>query len=346
MSSQFGLYNIEKKYGKFTAISVDELEFEEDSYIVVLGPSGSGKTTLLRIVAGLETPDKGRVVIGGEDVTNIPSWKRSVGLVFQNYALYPHLTVYQNIAIPLTVEKRPIEEIKKSVDDVVEVMQLHDQIGKLPKQLSGGQQQRVALARAIVKKPKILLMDEPLSNLDTRVRVDLRSYLKDTQRKLGITVIHVTHDQEEAMALGDSVVVVHKGEIIQKGSPREVYGKPNDLFVAGFLGGINIFGREDVKDLGIDGDFDSLGIRNEDIYLVGRDDPHHFIGIAGHSQYLGSQTLLNVNVGNVEIKTRISKDKKIKHGTEIGIILDLKNAVFFKDGKRVQVKSDSLPDFN
>ncbi|MCL4346224.1 MAG: ABC transporter ATP-binding protein [Candidatus Thermoplasmatota archaeon] len=337
MSSQFGLYDIKKNYGKFTAISVENLEFDEDSYIVVLGPSGSGKTTLLRIVSGLETPDQGKVVIGGEDVTNVPSWKRSVGLVFQNYALYPHLTVYQNIAIPLTVEKRPLNEIRKSVDEVVEVMQLHDQIGKLPKQLSGGQQQRVALARAIVKKPKILLMDEPLSNLDTRVRVDLRGYLKDTQRKLGITVIHVTHDQEEAMALGDSVVVVHKGEIVQQGTPREVYGKPRNLFVAGFLGGINLFRKEDIGSLGIDGAFDTMGIRNEDIYIVGKDDPHQLSGIAGHSQYLGSQTLLNVSIGDIEIMTRISKDKKLKHGTEVGIILDLKNAIFFQDGKRVDI---------
>jgi multiple sugar transport system ATP-binding protein len=337
LSSQFGLYDIKKNYGKFTAISVENLEFDEDSYIVVLGPSGSGKTTLLRIVSGLETPDQGKVVIGGEDVTNVPSWKRSVGLVFQNYALYPHLTVYQNIAIPLTVEKRPLNEIRKSVDEVVEVMQLHDQIGKLPKQLSGGQQQRVALARAIVKKPKILLMDEPLSNLDTRVRVDLRGYLKDTQRKLGITVIHVTHDQEEAMALGDSVVVVHKGEIVQQGTPREVYGKPRNLFVAGFLGGINLFRKEDIGSLGIDGAFDTMGIRNEDIYIVGKDDPHQLSGIAGHSQYLGSQTLLNVSIGDIEIMTRISKDKKLKHGTEVGIILDLKNAIFFQDGKRVDI---------
>ncbi len=342
MSSQFGLYGIEKKFGKFRAISVDTLEFEDDSYIVVLGPSGSGKTTLLRIVAGLETPDRGKVVIGGEDVTNVPSWKRSVGLVFQNYALYPHLTVYQNIAIPLTVEKRPVSEIKKSVDEVVEVMQLHDQVGKFPKQLSGGQQQRVALARAVVKNPKILLMDEPLSNLDTRVRVDLRGYLKDTQRKLGITVIHVTHDQEEAMALGDSVVVVHKGEIVQMGKPREVYGKPNDLFVAGFLGGINLFPRESVESLGIEGDYDTMGIRNEDIYIVEKKDPHQLSGVAGYSQFLGAQTLLNVNVGDIKIMTRIAKDRKIKYGTEVGVILDLKNAVFFKDEKRVDVKIPSI----
>ena len=203
--------NIIKKFGTFTALEIENLDFEEGKYYVVLGPSGSGKTTLLRVISGLEFADSGSISILGKDMTQAPAWKRDIGLVFQNYALYPHLTVYENIASPLSVMKIPRTEMIKRVNELLRVMELTDQAAKYPGQLSGGQQQRVALARAIIKMPKILLLDEPLSNLDTRVRIDLRDYLKKIQKEFNLTAIHVTHDPIEAMALGDEVIVLHHG---------------------------------------------------------------------------------------------------------------------------------------
>ena len=336
MTSLFEMHDIEKKFGNFTALSFQSLQFSENTYAVVLGPSGSGKTTLLRIAAGLETPDRGKVVIGGNDVTDLPSWKRKVGLVFQNYALYPHLTVYDNIAMPLTVEHYKDEYIRSRVSNLLKIMELESQEGKLPKQLSGGQQQRVALARALVKNPKILLMDEPLSNLDTRVRIDLRDYLKETQRKSGITAIHVTHDQDEAMALGDSIVILNNSRIVQTGSPFEIYRKPVNEFAATFLGGLNLIPAEAVEDMEIDMDFDTLGIRTEDVSVSEDMQSSDLKASITNIQFLGYGYLVTMDLNGARIRARTQLIDSSMIGSQIGISFDRSKLLFFRNGNRVE----------
>ena len=340
MSSQFEMHNIRKSFGKFLALSLESLQFDQKTYAVVLGPSGSGKTTLLRIAAGLETPDLGSVIISGQDVTALPSWKRRVGLVFQNYALYPHLTVYENIAMPLTVGRYTNEYISERVHELLGVMELEGQEKKYPKQLSGGQQQRVALARALIKKPDILLMDEPLSNLDARVRIDLRDYLKETQRKLGITAIHVTHDQEEAMALGDQIVILNKAHIVQSGTPTEIYSKPQTLFAASFLGGINLISSELLPDLGLRKDFDALGIRIQDITLSIDKESTEMIGKVVNIQYLGYQYIVTTEFAGTRLRVRMDSLNGISEETEVGIYLDTTKVMLFRDGNRIPIEEE------
>ncbi len=340
MSSQFEMHDIRKRFGKFLALSLDNLAFDQGTYAVILGPSGSGKTTLLRIAAGLENPDTGTVLIGGKDVTALPSWKRSVGLVFQNYALYPHLSVYENIAMPLTVAHYTDDYIRKQVQELLYVMELDGQEDKYPKQLSGGQQQRVALARALIKKPAILLMDEPLSNLDARVRIDLRDYLKETQRKLGITAIHVTHDQEEAMALGDQIVILNKGLMIQSGTPTEIYSRPKTLFAASFLGGINLIPSESLPDLGIRKDFDSMGVRIQDIVLSVDRTNTDMTGRVLNIQYLGYQYIVTIEFAGTRLRVRMDNLNGISEGIKVGIFIDISKAMLFREGNRIPIEEE------
>lgn len=324
--------NVIKKFGDFTALKIDELNFDENRYYVVLGPSGSGKTTLLRIIAGLEFADAGNITISNKDVTKAPAWKRDIGLVFQNYALYPHLTVYENIASPLNVMKIPRDQVIKKVNELLKVMELTDQAGKYPGQLSGGQQQRVALARAIIKKPRILLLDEPLSNLDARVRIELRDYLKNVQREFKLTVIHVTHDPVEAMALGDQVVVIHHGKIVQNSSPRDLYNKPNDIFCARLLGNVNLISRETLK-FDYDVDYDLCEIRPEDINI---NESGEINGKIVSIQFLGSEILLYVNIGNYNVKVSLNKfDDKHYEGENVKLSFNKPSMNFYKAGKRI-----------
>jgi len=213
---------------------------ERGEFFTFLGPSGCGKTTTLRIIAGLELPDSGRVIIDGEDVTYLPPYKRDTAMVFQNYALWPHMTVFENIAYGLKVRKLPKEEIRRRVKEVLELVRLEGLESRYPTQLSGGQQQRVALARALVVQPKVLLLDEPLSNLDAKLRVEMREELKRLQRKLRITTIYVTHDQDEAMALSDRIAVMNLGRVVEVGKPDELYRRPRSFFVATFIGRSNV----------------------------------------------------------------------------------------------------------
>ncbi|WMT50753.1 MAG: ABC transporter ATP-binding protein [Ferroplasma sp.] len=324
--------NIKKKFGNFTALEVENLEFEEGKYYVVLGPSGSGKTTLLRIVSGLEFSDSGQISILGKDMTNAPAWKRDIGLVFQNYALYPHLTVYENIASPLSVMKISRNETVRRVNELLRVMELSDQAPKYPGQLSGGQQQRVALARAIIKMPKILLLDEPLSNLDTRVRIDLRDYLKKIQREFKLTAIHVTHDPIEAMALGDEVIVLHHGKLVQKSTPKELYNRPNDIFCARLLGAVNLIPRETLN-LNEDLDYEISEIRPEDVKI---DDTGATEGKITSIQFLGSEIMYYVDIGNYSVKVKGGKyEDTYKEGDSVKLVFDLNNMNFYKGGKRV-----------
>ena len=213
---------------------------ERGEFFTFLGPSGCGKTTTLRIVAGLELPDSGRVIIDGDDVTYLPPYKRDTAMVFQNYALWPHMTVFENVAYGLKVRKLPKEEVRRRVKEVLELVRLEGLESRYPTQLSGGQQQRVALARALVVQPKVLLLDEPLSNLDAKLRVEMREELKRLQRKLGITTIYVTHDQDEAMALSDRIAVMNLGRVVEVGKPDELYRRPRSFFVATFIGRSNV----------------------------------------------------------------------------------------------------------
>mgnify|MGYP005921337869 FL=1 len=234
------LQNVSKHYGKTCVLQPFTLTLDAGCRTVLLGPSGCGKTTLLRIIAGLETPDEGsKVLVGGEDITNLPAEKRRIGFMFQQYALFPHMTVAQNVAYGLTVRGEPKAEIDKTVDEMLRLVNLEKYKSRNVLALSGGQRQRVALARALAIRPKILLLDEPLSALDAQIRHKVREELAVILRELGITAVIVTHDQDEAMVLGDRIVVMEGGIIHQAASPEEVWRRPATSFVAGFVGGSN-----------------------------------------------------------------------------------------------------------
>ena len=230
------LERVSKFFGDVPAVDDLSLDIAEGEFFSLLGPSGCGKTTTLRMVAGLETPDTGTIEVAGRDVTRTPAYRRPVNTVFQSYALFPHLDVFENIAFGLREEKRPKDEVRRRVGEMVELVRLAGRERSRPKQLSGGQQQRVALARALVKHPAVLLLDEPLGALDLRLRKQLQSELKDVQRRVGITFAYVTHDQEEAFSMSDRVAVMNEGVLEQEGPPEEVYRRPATLFVAEFVG--------------------------------------------------------------------------------------------------------------
>jgi multiple sugar transport system ATP-binding protein len=222
--------------GKAPAVRDVSLTIDDNEFMVLLGPSGCGKTTLLRMVAGLEYPDSGRILIGGRDVTNLPPRKREIAMVFQSYAVFPHLTVFDNIAFGLRMQRRPADEVKRRVEQAAGLLQLEPYLGRYSAQLSGGQRQRVAVARAIVMEPKVLLMDEPLSNLDALLRLQFRAELKKLVSDVNTTTIYVTHDQIEALSLGDRIAVMRDGQILQVAEPMTVYDHPATQFVGGFIG--------------------------------------------------------------------------------------------------------------
>jgi multiple sugar transport system ATP-binding protein len=239
--------SLTKYFGKDMAVDGVSLATEEGEFLVLLGPSGCGKTTLLRMIAGIEQPTSGEILIGGRVVNDIPPRVRDIAMVFQSYALYPHMTVFKNIAFPLRALKMGKEEIKEKVGWAARMFEIERHMDRRPRELSGGERQRVALARAMVRKPKVFLLDEPLSNLDAKLRTSAREELKQLQKQIGITTIYVTHDQVEAMGLGNRIVVMNHGRVRQIGTPREVYHEPADTFVATFLGSppMNIVPKED-----------------------------------------------------------------------------------------------------
>jgi len=229
-----------KRFGEVTAVNGISASIEKGEFFTLLGPSGCGKTTLLRMIAGFYQMDSGNILFGDRIINNVPAHKRDTGMVFQNYAIFPHMTVRENVAYGLKARKVPKKEIKRRVDDALELVQISRLANRKPNELSGGQQQRVALARAFVIEPSVLLMDEPLSNLDAKLRVQMRTVIKKLQRRLGITTIYVTHDQEEALAISDRIAVIKDGNIMQIGIPSEIYKRPQNLFVAGFVGTSNL----------------------------------------------------------------------------------------------------------
>ncbi len=236
------LENLEIKYGDFVAMNKLNIEIKEGEFFTLLGPSGCGKTSLLRAITGFVSPSEGKIVIDGDDVTKKSVENRGIGIVFQSYAIFPTMNVYENIAFGLKVKKLSAEEIKKQVLEIAKMVDLdEDQLYKSPADLSGGQQQRVAIARALVLKPKILCLDEPLSNLDAKLRQQLRVEIKELQKKFGITTIYVTHDQEEALVISDRIAVFDKGQLQQVGTPKEIFNQPKNDFVATFIDEINSF---------------------------------------------------------------------------------------------------------
>jgi iron(III) transport system ATP-binding protein len=238
---------VHKTFGRFPALTGVSLEALSGEFLCILGPSGCGKTTLLRVVAGLEPQDSGRVFLGGRDVSRLPVSRRNVGIVFQSYALFPNLTAGRNVGYGLRGGQRDREEITRRVEELLQLVGLQGLAEKYPAQLSGGQQQRVALARAMALSPDLLLLDEPLSALDAQVRITLRSELRQLQRRLGVTTLMVTHDQEEALTMADRILVMDQGTIVQEGTPQEIYRKPATPFVAAFIGSMN-FRHDAVKE--------------------------------------------------------------------------------------------------
>jgi putative spermidine/putrescine transport system ATP-binding protein len=234
------LANIAKHYGAVTALDTLDLEVRSGEFVALLGPSGSGKTTMLNIIAGMTAPSKGRVFIGDRDVTPVPPSKRNLGMVFQNYALLPHLSVFENVAFPLRVRRLPEREIKAKVEAVLDLVQLGYAVARQPRELSGGQQQRVSLARCIVYDPALILMDEPLGALDKKLREQMQIEIKRLHVQLGTTILYVTHDQEEALSMADRIVLFNHGRIVQQATPEELYFKPRSVFAATFLGASNI----------------------------------------------------------------------------------------------------------
>ncbi len=233
--------NITKRFGAFTALDGVSLRVPSGALLALLGPSGSGKTTLLRVIAGLEAPDAGSVLCDDEDVTARSARDRNVGFVFQHYALFRHMTVFENIAFGLRVRHRPDAEVRERVTELLRLIRLDGLERRLPSELSGGQRQRVALARALAARPRLLLLDEPFGALDAKVRQELRQWLRRLHDEIGMTSVFVTHDQEEAFEVADRVVVMHKGRVEQAGSPQEVFDRPANAFVMDFLGNVNVF---------------------------------------------------------------------------------------------------------
>jgi spermidine/putrescine transport system ATP-binding protein len=232
---------VSKAFGSFSVLNDVSLEIKKGEFFSLLGPSGCGKTTLLRIIAGFETPDEGSVLFDGADVLPFPPNKRQANTVFQNYALFPHLTVFENVAFPLRIKKRPRHEVNERVEEYLRLVQLEAHGEKKPSQLSGGQKQRVAIARALINEPKVLLLDEPLSALDAKLRGKLLIELDQLHDKVGITFIYVTHDQQEALSVSDRIAVMNTGDVLQVGTPHEIYESPADEFVAKFIGETNLF---------------------------------------------------------------------------------------------------------
>jgi multiple sugar transport system ATP-binding protein len=290
---QITLQGVRKSFGPVNIIKGADLNIEDGSFVVFVGPSGCGKTTLLRLIAGLEDVSGGNILIDGKNVVDVPPAKRGLSMVFQSYALYPHMSVRGNIAFGLKMAGLPRAEIDRKVDAAADKLNLTPYLERKPRELSGGQRQRVAIGRAIVREPKAFLFDEPLSNLDAALRVQMRLEVTRLQKQLATTAIYVTHDQVEAMTMADKIVVLNAGEIEQYGSPLELYERPANLFVAGFIGSpkMNFVSGDHAKKLGAA----TIGIRPEHLKIE-RDGPG-WPGTVSVAEHLGSDTFLYVDAG-------------------------------------------------
>lgn len=291
------LKNIVKSFNNNTILNNINIEISDGEFIVILGPSGCGKSTLLRLIAGLEQMTTGSIFIDQQNVCNLEPKDRKIAMVFQNYALYPHMTVYKNIAYSLILQKTPKHEIEKKVKEAAELLQLNDLLNRKPNQLSGGQRQRVAMGRAIVRKPNVFLFDEPLSNLDAKLRTQMRFEIKNIHKKVNTTSIYVTHDQVEAMTLADRIILLNKGIIEQIGKPLELYKKPSSVFVGGFIGNppMNFLSSKKakllLKYLNIP-DNTIIGFRPEDIVIEEKESNDNIKLKINMIEYIGYETLI------------------------------------------------------
>ena len=313
------LKKVNKSFGATQVIPGIDLAIEDGEFVVFVGPSGCGKSTLLRLIAGLEDTTSGTIEIDGKDVTGAAPAKRGLAMVFQSYALYPHMSVAKNIAFPLKMAKMDQAAIDKKVADAARVLNLTNYLERRPGQLSGGQRQRVAIGRAIVREPSAFLFDEPLSNLDAALRGTMRLEISELHHQLKTTMIYVTHDQVEAMTMADKIVVLNAGNIEQVGSPLDLYNKPDNLFVAGFIGSprMNFVKGEAAKPHNAP----TVGIRPEHIRLSKESGAWN--GVVGVAEHLGSDTFLHVNVGGIGMMTvRADGDFPVKHGDNVWLTPD------------------------
>ncbi|WP_440059397.1 ABC transporter ATP-binding protein [Thermogladius sp. 4427co] len=348
------LENVSKYFGSVVAVDNVSLSIEKGEFFTILGPSGCGKSTTLRVIAGFEVPDTGRVFFDDEDVTFKKPYERDTAMVFQNYALWPHMTVYDNIAYGLRVRKKKYklseEDIRRLVKQVLELVRLEGLEKRYPLQLSGGQQQRVALARALVVRPRVLLLDEPLSNLDAKLRIEMREELKRIQRSLKITTIYVTHDQVEALSMSDRIAVMNAGRVMQVGRPDEVYFKPRNLFVAEFLGRSNIFEGHVVGESGdyvivripeFDVDIPAVpvekGVRGKvavvirpEILSIGgirSSDTVVFKGVVDFKMFIGDKLETRVRVGKTTLLAYLPNYLDIQIGSPIELSASARNII-------------------
>ena len=322
------LQRLEKYFGDIAVVQELDLTIKTGEFLVLLGPSGCGKSTTLRMIAGLESMTSGELFIGGKQMNNVDPKDRGVAMVFQNYALYPHKTVFENMAMALKLQKVPFGQVERRVGDVAELLGLTEYLQRKPSALSGGQRQRVAIGRAIVRTPDVFLFDEPLSNLDAKLRVKMRIEIQELHDRLGVTTVYVTHDQVEAMTLADRIVIMNKGFVEQIGTPREVYDEPTNEFVAGFIGSpamnfIHLEIKEDgiwrtncgsfsISKLPIDEtirDKVKLGIRPEHIEILKNDE--NFLGfkcqaVVHLDELLGADALISLSIKNVRVLARVS----------------------------------------
>jgi len=333
------LVGVGRSFKSTAAVRDIHLTIDDGEFVVLLGPSGCGKTTLLRMIAGLLEPTTGRILLDGADITDLPAKRRDLAMVFQSYALYPHLSVRKNLAFPLTVQRLGAEEIERRVREVADALEIGHLLDRKPKELSGGQRQRVAVGRALVRAPKAFLMDEPLSNLDAKLRTQTRHELSSLHRRLGATFVYVTHDQVEAMTMATRIVVLDAGSIEQVGTPEEVYDRPESVFVAGFLGSpaMNLLdarvhtveGNIAVTADGVAGDLwpgttDDLdvvlGIRPEHLEIVA--DPAArgavaLVGVAEIVENLGGEQIVTCRVGETSVQARTSREVRVAEGEDV-----------------------------
>jgi multiple sugar transport system ATP-binding protein len=310
------LENVYKSFGEAAVIPALDLDIDDGAFVVFVGPSGCGKSTLLRLIAGLEDVSGGRILIDGNDVTKTPPARRRLAMVFQSYALYPHMSVRGNIAFPLKMAGAPREEIERKVADAARILNLTEYLDRKPRQLSGGQRQRVAIGRAIVREPTAFLFDEPLSNLDAALRVAMRLEISQLHQKLKRTMIYVTHDQVEAMTMADKIVVLNGGRIEQVGSPLELYRSPRNLFVAGFIGSprMNFINGAEAGRLGAA----TIGVRPEHLRLSTTEGL--WAGKVGVAEHLGSDTFLHIEMAGIgPVTARIGGEFAARAGDTVHV---------------------------
>ncbi|WP_027142889.1 ABC transporter ATP-binding protein [Mesorhizobium sp. WSM3626] len=328
---------VTKNFGEQTAVNGLDLHISDGEFVVLLGPTGAGKTTTLRLIAGLERPDAGTIEIGGHDATNLSPAERDTAFVFQQYSLYPHLSVFDNLAFPLRspARKIPEDQIRRRVEEVAKMVRIHHKLANRSTKLSGGEMQRVAIGRALVRKPSIYLMDEPLSSLDAKLRADLRLELKRIQSELGATMLYVTHDQIEAMTMADRIGILADGVLVQIGSPRTIYSEPANLHVAARLGqpAINLLPTGLLPDGGAPVGTKTIGARTEHL-AIEKAMNGHADGVVDWVEHLGDQNHLHVTVGPKKLVTLTDPDTDLAQGDKV--IIRYRSPLYFgADGQRL-----------